>query len=338
MTQEPRGSVLKVEEVSVTYQTGYGRLVAAENVSFEIRPGETLSVVGESGSGKSSLARGLLGLEEHATGRVLLGDTDLLASTREDLRRQRPRIQMIFQDPIASLNPRLTVQEIVGEGLRIWPERAKGDSREEIVRNLLREVGLNPDAVWGRRAGEFSGGQAQRIGIARALAVEPEVLICDEAVSALDVSVQAQVLNLLRRLQRTHNLGVIFITHDLSVVRNISDQVLVMYLGRVAELAPADSFFARQAHPYSQLLLNSAPGSEGVLRTPSGEQPSPVRPPSGCVFRTRCPFATQKCIDERPPLIRSGDSLASCHYAGEVDMAAWMREEPTAGVTNPAAA
>jgi peptide/nickel transport system ATP-binding protein len=236
------------------------------------------------------------------------------------LRKLRPELQMIFQDPLASLNPRLTVRDIVAEGLRIWPDRAEG-SLDATVDGLLKSVGLSANLVKGRRASEFSGGQCQRMAIARAVALRPKMLICDEAVSALDVSVQAQILNLLRDMKTQYDLTLLFISHNLGVVKNVSDRVLVMYLGKVCEIAQTDDLFATPAHPYTQLLLDSVPhaGAAGIDSHRDAEQdelPSPLDPPSGCRFRTRCPLATERCAQEEPALrkLTDGRSVA-CHFA-----------------------
>lgn len=311
--------MLTIDQLRVEFKTAHGVVHAVSDVGFEVRRGETLGIVGESGSGKSTIAKSVLRLIPEAIGQIRFDGVDLLAVPRSQLRRIRPELQMIFQDPLASLNPRLRVKEIVAEGLRIWPGRATGDV-EAYLDDLLKAVGLSPDQVKDRRAAEFSGGQCQRIAIARAVALRPKVLICDEAVSALDVSVQAQILNLLRELKAQYDLTMIFISHNLGVVKNISDRVLVLYLGKVCEVARTEDLYARPAHPYTQLLLTSVPHSP--VRDPypataeQDELPSPLEPPSGCRFRTRCPLATQRCASEEPALRELSDGRrVACHYA-----------------------
>ncbi|MCV2448808.1 oligopeptide/dipeptide ABC transporter ATP-binding protein [Paracoccus sp. DMF] len=296
------------------------QLHAVGGVSFDLMPGETLGVVGESGSGKSTLARALIGLVP-ATGRAVWQDgTDLIGLSPRKMLKYRSEIQMVFQDPLASLDPRMTVGQIIAEPL---VTHRKGLSRAEVktrVKDMMDRVGLLPNQI-NRYPHEFSGGQCQRIGIARALIVEPRLVICDEPVSALDVSIQAQVINLMGDLQRDLGLALIFIAHDLSVVKHISDRVLVMYLGRVMELAEAQALYAEPRHPYTQALLSAVPipdpGRERAKRMIplGGELPSPMNPPSGCVFRTRCPRAEARCAAERPALT-GGAHLTACHFPG----------------------
>jgi peptide/nickel transport system ATP-binding protein len=315
--RDDRNAVLRVEDLVVEYKTRRGTVHAVSEVSFDVLAGETLAVVGESGSGKSTIAKTLVAMVQAAGGSVGFENEDLTRLSERELRKLRPLIQMIFQDPVASLNPRRVIEDLIAEGIDIWPELVETD-RDSEVDALMREVGMNPDVVRGRRAGEFSGGQCQRIAIARALAMKPKLLICDEPVSALDVSVQAQILNLLRRMKENHDLTRVFISHDLSVVRNISDRVLVLYLGKICEIADADSFFARPTHPYSQLLLASVPGAAEATGAGgvASEQPSPLDPPSGCRFRTRCPLATDLCAEKEPLLRRTGTGhYTACHYA-----------------------
>ena len=282
-------------------------LKAVDGVSFDLQPGETLGIVGESGCGKSTLARACLNLipatggEVTWQGKVLRRDDDAawLAARRD--------IQIIFQDPLASLNPRMTVARIIGEPLRIHrPELSDAQVQEKVLA-VMAEVGLTPQQV-NRYPHEFSGGQCQRIGIARALILEPKLIICDEPVSALDVSIRAQIVNLLQDLQRRKGLALIFIAHDLAVVKHISDRVLVLYLGKAMELAQGDALYARPGHPYTEALLSAIPIPDPrvergkVLRLLSGDMPSPIAPPSGCVFRTRCPKAIADCAVAVPPL------------------------------------
>ncbi len=294
-------------------------LKAVDGVSFELRAGETLGIVGESGCGKSSLARGILRLVELYAGRVsLLGD-NLAALDAAALKAKRKQMQVIFQDPLASLNPRMTVGDIVAEPLRTFFPELSRTQRAERVTAMLLKVGLQADHSL-RYPHEFSGGQCQRIGIARALIPEPELIICDEPVSALDVSVQAQIINLLMDLQRDTGLALIFIAHDLAVVRHISHRVLVMYLGRAVEIADRESLYAAPRHPYTQALISAVPIPDPRLEASrdrtllQGDLPSPLEPPSGCAFRTRCPLADELCARERPELRTVGDSLVACHH------------------------
>ncbi|SEG61549.1 peptide/nickel transport system ATP-binding protein [Nonomuraea solani] len=306
--------LLRVEDLVVEFPAGRGRTVrAVSGVSFDLARGETLGIVGESGCGKSSAARALVQLPPPRAGSVRLDGVELTALSGEALRQTRRRLQMIFQDPISSLNPRRRVREIVGEGPRVW--NLPGDRVDEV----LEAVGLDPATAAVRRPHEFSGGQCQRISIARALILDPEVVICDEPVSALDVSVQAQILGLLEDLKDRYRLTLVFIAHDLAVVKNVSDRILVMYLGKVCELAPSAELISRPAHPYTRALIASIPG--GGLDLPpadtliSGEPPSPVSPPTGCRFRTRCPRAAARCAEEEPQIRQVGeDHWLACHY------------------------
>lgn len=315
------GDLLQVDDLEVSFTTKHGEVHAVSGVSFSVRRGETLSLVGESGSGKSTIAKAIMGLLRETTGSVRFADQQLVGMSSRKMRKLRPRLQMIFQDPTASLNPRRRVRDIVSEGLDIWPARIER-TREEDVDALLREVGLRPEIVADRRPGEFSGGQCQRVAIARALTMRPELVVCDEPVSALDVSVQAQILNLMRTLKAKHSLTLLFISHDLSVVRNISDRVMVMYLGKICEVASTEDLFDRPAHPYTRLLLDSVPRIDATVQHRSPGQPrvvpdlpSPLDPPSGCRFRTRCPIATEVCAAEEPKLeeIAVGQ-WAACHH------------------------
>jgi oligopeptide/dipeptide ABC transporter ATP-binding protein len=281
-----------------------GDVRAVDGVSFSVRAGETLGLVGESGCGKSTLGRTIIRLEEPTAGQVLFEGRDLAHASKQELFQLRRDIQIIFQDPYSSLNPRMTVGEIVREPLLVHGIGTKAQQTEK-VRALLETVGLTGEML-GRYPHEFSGGQRQRIGIARALALEPKLLIADEPVSALDVSVQSQVINLMVKLQREMNLTYVFISHDLSVVEHVSDTIAVMYLGRIVELGPADTVFERPSHPYTRALLQAIPAPNPRARhTPEGvkgETPSPIAPPEGCPFHPRCPYAIEACRAQIPPL------------------------------------
>ena len=296
------------------------RVQAVSGVSFDLPAGSTLGLVGESGSGKTTLARTIIGLQRAESGQVIFDGRDLLTMSSAELRETSRQIQMIFQDPYASLNPRLTVEQIISEAWVIHPGVVPRNRRSAEVKDLLARVGLNPDHA-DRYPHQFSGGQRQRVGIARALALRPRLVICDEAVSALDVSVQAQVLNLLVDLQADLGLTYLFIAHDLSVVRHISDRVVVMYLGKVVEAGTVAQLFATPVHPYTQALLSAVPVPRPWAAPPrrqivlSGDIPSPVSPPSGCRFRTRCWKAQPRCADEEPALVdRLADHPSACHY------------------------
>ncbi|GAA1024298.1 ABC transporter ATP-binding protein [Acrocarpospora pleiomorpha] len=299
-----------------------GAIKAVDGVSFDLHSGETLGIVGESGCGKSTLAKLLMALETPTSGTVRVAGQDLAHAKGADLKRIRRNIQMVMQDPYTSLNPRMTVGDIVGEPFEIHSEVAPKGDRQRKVQELLDVVGLNPDHI-NRYPHQFSGGQRQRIGIARGLALQPEIIVCDEPVSALDVSIQAQVINLLERLQNEFDLAYIFIAHDLSVVRHISDRVAVMYLGKIVEIGRDTEIYDRPTHPYTQALLSAVPvpdpeGRESRERIIlQGDPPSPANPPSGCRFRTRCWKAQEICAEEEPLLqIRPGaDHPSACHFA-----------------------
>ena len=277
---------------------------AVEDVSFTIKPGEVVGLVGESGSGKTTAGRSILRLIEPTDGEVIFNGTDVTKLSKSQMREFRKEMQIIFQDPFASLNPRMTVGDIIGEALTIH-NLAKGREKEERVSDLLERVGLSPSHMR-RYPHEFSGGQRQRIGIARALAVDPEFIVADEPVSALDVSIQAQVVNLLQDLKEELGLTLLFIAHDLAVVEYISDKVIVMYLGRVMEIAPSKELYANPVHPYTEALLSAVPIPDPTVNRErvilQGDIPSPINPPSGCVFRTRCPIAIDDCKHVVPPL------------------------------------
>ncbi len=310
--------MLDVEDLFVSFTKGKATVQAVAGISFGIFQGETLGLVGESGCGKSTTGRAIVQVEKPTSGKITFGETELTSLGRSELRTLRTQIQMIFQDPISSLNPRRRVSDIVAEPLTIWKIGTKAE-RRETVNAMLESVGIDPVVSGERRPREFSGGQCQRISIARALVLEPQLLVCDEIVSALDVSVQAQILNLLEDLKAEYNLTVLFIAHDLAVVKNVSDRVAVMYLGRLCEIADSDTIYRAPAHHYTAALLSSAvePDPDAV-RAPvilAGEPPSPINPPSGCRFRTRCPRAEARCAAEVPELreIATGHQVA-CHF------------------------
>ncbi len=372
----PEDALLRVENLHVRFPSGRGTVYAVTDVSLDIRRGETLGLVGESGCGKSTTGRAIMQLPPPTEGQVIYDGRDLTRLKGENLRSLRPKLQMIFQDPISSLNPRRRIEDIVAEGLRIWaPSQSTpialaswgllgfgalallasvlglvggvgaflgilallagggfaaahaagfGQSADPgitaKVDEVLEAVGLDPVAARGRRPHQFSGGQCQRISIARAVVTEPDLIICDEPVSALDVSVQAQILNLLEDLKARYGLTIVFIAHDLAVVKNVSDRVAVMYLGRMCEVGPPDVIYAQPAHPYTALLLDAIPEPDpdhrDRERTPLvGELPSPLAPPSGCHFRTRCPRADALCAAEVPIMAPTGDGrFVACHH------------------------
>jgi peptide/nickel transport system ATP-binding protein len=305
---------------------------AVDGVSFAVNEGETLGIVGESGSGKSTLARCLLRLEEVTEGRILFEGIEINALSGKGLRARRREMQMIFQDPSESLNSRHTVGSLLEEPFVIHGI-GRPRERESWVRDLLGKVGLNEDAV-NRFPHEFSGGQRQRIGIARAIALNPRLIVCDEPVSALDVSIQSQIINLLLELQREMKLTLIFIAHNLAVVKHISDRVAVMYLGKIVETAPSEELYRRPLHPYTQSLIAAIPEPDPGRRKPlhalSGDVPSPINPPTACRFHTRCPFAQEICRREEPALVaRAGSGTehkVACHFAGEVFVEELVRE------------
>jgi len=310
--------LLSIEDLHVSFHKGSTTVQAVAGISFTMRQGETLGLVGESGCGKSTTGRAIVQVERATSGKIRFGDTELTALNRGDLRTLRTQVQMIFQDPISSLNPRRRVQDIVAEPLTIWRIGTK-DERRETAYSMLDRVGIDPYLNGGRRPREFSGGQCQRISIARALVLRPKLLVCDEIVSALDVSVQAQILNLLEDLKNEYHLTVLFIAHDLAVVKNVSDRVAVMYLGRLCEIAPSDILYEAPAHHYTAALLASAvePDPEAPRTSVPlvGEPPSPINPPSGCRFRTRCPRAEARCAEEVPEMrqLAPGHQVA-CHF------------------------
>ena len=316
--------VIRVEELHVDFRVRHGKLGqkrtlrAVDGVDLSLSRGRTLGLVGESGCGKTTLVRSILGLQKPTSGRVMLGGQDIAKLRGSELRRLRPKMQVVFQDPYSSLNPRMTVEEIIGEPLRI-----NNCYRSERVDELLDYVGMTPE-IRQRRPAQFSGGQRQRIGIARALALRPDVLILDEPVSSLDVSIQAQVINLLTRLQAELGLTCLLIAHDLSVVRHMSHEVAVMYLGRIVERGTKAEVFETPRHPYTHSLMAAVPiprpegREERRRRQVAAELPDPTNPPSGCAFRARCPRAQDKCAAQAPPLVVEGaaDHPSACWFDG----------------------
>lgn len=324
MTQTPASAepLLRIQNLSKQFGVGPGAVRAVQDVSFDILPGETLGLVGESGSGKSTIGRMLTRLIEPTDGRLLYQhearEVDLARLSQGALRPLRADIQIIFQDPYASLNPRMRIRDVLGEALSTHG-LARGAARQKRIEELLEQVGLRPEHAE-RFPHEFSGGQRQRIGIARALAVEPRFIVADEPLSALDVSIQAQVVNLLGELKERLNLTLLFISHDLDVVEYLCDRVVVLYLGRVVEVAPTEALYARPRHPYTQALLAAAPIPDPAQRREipllSGDLPSPKNPPSGCVFRTRCPLAESRCAQADMQLRAVGEGhLQACWKA-----------------------
>lgn len=333
-------ALLEVRNLDVHFALRGGGLLpttrflrAVDGVSFDVRAGETLGVVGESGCGKSTLSRALLQLIPATSGSVRFKGEELTTLNNQAMRPLRRNMQMIFQDPLASLDPRMTVGEIIAEPLRALLPNLDTRKRHERVLEIMRRVGLLPAHI-NRYAHEFSGGQAQRIGIARALVVEPALVVCDEPVSALDVSIKSQIINLLMDLRGERGLTYVFIAHDLASVRHIADRVLVLYLGRVMEIATRDALYARPLHPYTQMLLSAVPipdptrARQRRISVVRGELPSPLDPPSGCVFRSRCPYATERCAAERPALREVDGDHVACHHAETI--AAQRAADPAA--------
>ena len=306
----------------IVFRRTIGQVRAVDGVSLELKPGETLGVVGESGCGKSTLARVLMNLEKPTGGSVKYQGQEIFGLRGAELKEMRRQIQLVMQDPYTSLNPRMTVGDLIGEPFEIHPEVAPRRDRRRKVQDLLDVVGLNPEHI-NRYPHQFSGGQRQRIGIARALALRPKVIVCDEPVSALDVSIQAQVMNLLGQLQREFGLAYIFIAHDLSVVRHLSNRIAVMYLGKIVETGTEDQIYERPTHPYTQALLSAVPVPDPMSRQTKqiirlvGDVPSPVNPPSGCRFRTRCWKAQEICATKEPELIERAEDRhpSACHFA-----------------------
>ncbi|AMA73667.1 peptide ABC transporter ATP-binding protein [Aneurinibacillus sp. XH2] len=323
--------LLEVRNLQKYFNVGGGVVKAVSDVTFDVKRGETLGVVGESGCGKSTMGRTILRLYEATGGEVLFEGKDVHRANPRELKKLRRDMQMIFQDPYASLNPRMTVADIIGEALDLH-RLATGAKRRERIQELLHLVGLKPDHM-NRFPHEFSGGQRQRIGIARALAVEPKFIVCDEPISALDVSIQAQVVNLLGELQDKMGLTYLFIAHDLSMVKHISDRVAVMYLGKIAELAEGETLYANPLHPYTQALLSAIPIPDPEVERKrqrivlKGDVPSPMNPPSGCHFRTRCPHAMEACAKVEPVWREAEPGhFVACHLYDRNVMGASVRK------------
>lgn len=317
--------LLEVKNLSVFYKIKSTQglipkstwMKAVNKVNFNLYQGETLGIVGESGCGKSSLAKALLGLNQDISGKILWLGQNIAKQDKQSWKKTRKDIQMIFQDPLASLNPRMSVGNIIAEPLEIYAPHLKKEEIKTKVEQMMQNVGLLPSQI-NRYPHEFSGGQCQRIGIARALILEPKLIVCDEPVSALDVSIQAQVVNLLKEIQRKNKLSLIFIAHDLSVIKHVSDRVLVMYLGNVVELAQCEKIYEENKHPYTKALMSAVaipdPKIERnkKIQLLEGDLPSPINPPSGCVFRTRCPIASEECAQSVPKLQGNDEHLYAC--------------------------
>jgi len=324
------GALLSVEDLKVHFPikggvlgTTFAHVRAVDGVSFDLKPGETLGIVGESGCGKSTLGRAVLRLIKSTEGRVVWAGKDLFELGQKALRAERRQMQIIFQDPLASLDPRMSVETIIGKPRRIFhPELSRAEVRKRVF-ETMNQVGLAASMA-NRYPHEFSGGQCQRIGIARAIILKPKLIVCDEPVSALDVSIQAQIINLLMELQRSLGVSLLFISHNLAVVRHISHRVMVLYLGKIMEIAERDDFYARPLHPYSEALISAVPIADPRIERNrprvllQGDIPSPINPPSGCRFRTRCPKATAVCAEQEPAMRDYGvGHFAACHHIGE---------------------
>jgi peptide/nickel transport system ATP-binding protein len=312
------GTLLTVDDLHVTYPARGGVVQAVSGVSFEQAEGEIIGIVGESGCGKSTMSRAILQSPPPNSGTVDFAGRELTSMSREAVRRLRPEMQMVFQDPISSLNPRHTVRHIVMEPLNIWRIGSKAE-RKAKADEMLGAVGLNPADYAHRRPSELSGGQCQRVAIARALVAGARLLVCDEPVSSLDVSLRATVLNLIEDLRAEFGIGVLFIAHDLAVVKSVADRIMVMYLGKVVEIGTSDELFSAPAHPYTQALLASIPQADPEQRLEplsiEGDPPSPLNPPSGCRFRTRCPLVQDICSSQEPAMTSLGDThQVACHF------------------------
>ena len=327
--------VMRVQDLAVTFTSFTGGLLqrkqrqlrAVDGISFELHAGETLGIVGESGSGKSTLARAILGLIEPGRGRVIYRGEELTGLDEEELRQKRKELQIVFQDPVASLNPRMTAGDLIAEPLWTFYPNMERRQVDERTRGMMKLVGLLPNQI-NRYPHEFSGGQCQRIGIARSLVLNPRLLICDEPVSALDVSIQAQIINLLKDLQKKLGLALIFIAHDLSVVRHISDRVMVMYMGQAMEISDKTNMYRKPLHPYTNALMKSVPVPDPKLAAAArrnswltGDMPSPYQRPKGCIFNNRCPYRVSRCKVDVPALRKmENEDWAACHRAEELDL------------------
>ena len=317
--------VLSIEDLVVEFKVSRNKTVkAVSGISFDVLRGETLGIVGESGCGKSTTGRAIMQIPPPTSGSIVFEGNELTELSHTRVREARTQVQMIFQDPVSSLNPRRSVRDSVLEPLEIWSRGTK-EERGKLVDEILESVGIDPDRAAESKPHQFSGGQCQRISVARALVLDPTLIICDEPVSALDVSVQAQVLNLLEDLKKKFGLTLVFIAHDLAVVKNISDRVAVMYLGKLCEIASSDDLYARPAHPYTNVLLDSIPEpdpeADHSVGKIIGEPPSPVAPPSGCRFHPRCAYASDICSQEEPQLRSMGDDhFVACHHPVETSV------------------
>jgi len=317
--------VLSIEDLVVEFKISRNKTVkAVSGISFDVLRGETLGIVGESGCGKSTTGRAIMQIPPPTSGSIVFEGNELTELSHTKVREARTQVQMIFQDPVSSLNPRRSVRDSVLEPLEIWSRGTK-EERNKLVDEILESVGIDPDRAAESKPHQFSGGQCQRISVARALVLDPTLIICDEPVSALDVSVQAQVLNLLEDLKKKFGLTLVFIAHDLAVVKNISDRVAVMYLGKLCEIASSDDLYARPAHPYTNVLLDSIPEpdpeADHSVGKIIGEPPSPVAPPSGCRFHPRCAYASDICSQEEPQLRSMGDDhFVACHHPVETSV------------------
>lgn len=330
MSIENKNPILQVDHLKTHFDVTSGMfqkkqiVKAVDDVSFEVYKGETFGLVGESGCGKSTLGRTIVKINPVTSGKILYDGTDITTLKGEEEKKFRKKVQMIFQDPYASLNPRMTVGEIIREPMVIHHLHGDQKEQEERVAELLQIVGLKPDHIR-RYPHEFSGGQRQRISIARTLALDPEFIICDEPISALDVSIQAQIINLLKQVQKTMGISYLFVAHDLSMVKHISDRIGVMYLGHMMEIGESVSLYRNPMHPYTKALLSAVPIPDPKIAKSreriilEGELPSPINPPSGCPFRTRCPKATEQCAAEMPKMRQIGDRFVACHHPEVVD-------------------
>ena len=331
MNDELKDCLLEARELTKEFPAGRKIVYAVSGVSLRIREGETLGLVGESGCGKSTLGRLLIRMLQSTSGEVLFRGQPVTGLKDSEFRQYRKDMQLVFQDPYASLNPRMTVRDLVAEPIETWRLCGRRGEVTDRVRELLKAVGV-PEEFLYRYPHQFSGGQRQRIGIARAIAVDPAFIVCDEPVSSLDVSVQNQILNLLKELKTSRKLTYLFISHDLSVVRYLADRVCVMFLGKICEIGPAEEVYQHPRHPYTRFLMDAVPVPDPAVRKKEvrllkGEPPSPADPPSGCRFRTRCPYAAERCAREEPELRDAGGVQAACHFAAEPEIGFCQNDE-----------